>query len=120
MKLWGAYKRSHTLVHRQPEKHPRRQPSEGPYIGAIHTSELSIHWIYPYIRALIVVYFDQLSGAERTQKLVETFFKPFFNLFCSFQSFFLVFKKKYHNHHIFLLLHTATFIATKEITLKQN
>ena len=34
------------------------------------------------------MYFDQLLGAARTQKLVETFFQPFFNLFCSFQSFF--------------------------------
>ena len=35
-----------------------------------------------------VVDFDQLLGAVCTQKLVETFFQPFFNLFCSFQSFF--------------------------------
>ena len=31
-----------------------------------------------------VVYFDQLLVAARTQKVVETFFQPFFNLFCSF------------------------------------
>ena len=35
---------------------------------------------------LFVVYFDQLLGAARTQKLIETFFQHFFNLFCSFQS----------------------------------
>ena len=29
-----------------------------------------------------VVYFDQLSGAADTRKLVETFFSPFFDLFC--------------------------------------
>ena len=34
------------------------------------------------------MYFNQLLGAVRTLKLVETFFQPFFNLFCSFQSFF--------------------------------
>ena len=34
------------------------------------------------------MYFDQLLGAGRTRKLVKTFFQPFFNLFCSFQSFF--------------------------------
>ena len=34
------------------------------------------------------MYFDQLLGAERTQKLVETFFSAVFNLICSFQSFF--------------------------------
>ena len=37
--LAEAYKPVHTWAHRQPEKHPRRRPSEGPYIGAIHTSE---------------------------------------------------------------------------------
>ena len=31
--------------------------------------------------AFIVVYFDQLSGDARTQKLVETFFQPFFNIY---------------------------------------
>ena len=36
----------------------------------------------------VVVYFDQLSGACSTRKLVETFFQPFFDLFCSFQTFF--------------------------------
>ena len=35
-----------------------------------------------------VVYLDQLLGDARTQKLAKTFFQPFFNLFCSFQSFF--------------------------------
>ena len=35
------------------------------------------------------MYFDQLLGAGvRTQKLVETFLQPFFNLFGSFESFF--------------------------------
>ena len=28
------------------------------------------------------MYFDQLLGAAHTQKLVETFFSPVFNLFC--------------------------------------
>ena len=32
--------------------------------------------------------FDQFLGAARTQKLIETFFQLFFNLFGSFQSFF--------------------------------
>ena len=36
----------------------------------------------------VVVYFDQLSGAVCTWKLVKPFFQPFFNLFCSFQSLF--------------------------------
>ena len=35
-----------------------------------------------------VVYFDQLLGAARTQKLVELLFSAVFNLFCSFQTFF--------------------------------
>ena len=43
---------------------------------------------------MYVVYFDQRLGAGRTQKLVETFFQPFFNLFCSFQSFFSDFTAK--------------------------
>ena len=37
---------------------------------------------------VVVVYFKQLLGDACTQKLVETFFQPFFNLFRSFQSFF--------------------------------
>ena len=35
-----------------------------------------------------VVYFDQLLGAARTQKMFATFFQPFFKLFFSFQNFF--------------------------------
>ena len=31
---------------------------------------------------LCVVYFNQLLGAARTQKLVETLFSPMFSLFC--------------------------------------
>ena len=39
-------------------------------------------------RWLRVVYFDQLLGVARTQKLVELLFSAVFNLFCSFQTFF--------------------------------
>ena len=35
-----------------------------------------------------VVYLDQLSGAARTQKLVEILFFSRFQPFCSFQTFF--------------------------------
>ena len=35
-----------------------------------------------------VVYFDQLSGAGHTQKVVKQLFPAVFNLFCSFQTFF--------------------------------
>ena len=35
-----------------------------------------------------VVYFDQLSGAAPTRKLVNILFWAIFNLFCSFQMFF--------------------------------
>ena len=55
----GAYKHFHTSAHWQPEKHPRRRPSEGPYIGGSknqnasypYIGTLSIHWnaSYPYI-----------------------------------------------------------------------
>ena len=31
--LAGGYNRIHTLAHWQPKKHPRRRPSDGPYIG---------------------------------------------------------------------------------------
>ena len=46
----GGYKRSHTLALRQPDKHPCRQPSEGPYIRG------SIHWnaSYPYMGTLSI------------------------------------------------------------------
>ena len=41
-----------------------------------------------------VVYFDHLLGAACTQKLVETIFQPFFNLFCSFQTFSVISRLK--------------------------
>ena len=41
-----------------------------------------------YYNKIGVVYFDQLLGAVRTQKLAKTFFSAIFNLFCSFFSFF--------------------------------
>ena len=41
-----------------------------------------------FVAGLFVVYFDQLSGAACTQKLVKTFFSAVFKLFCSFQTFF--------------------------------
>ena len=44
----GAYKHFHTSAHWQPEKHPRRRPSEGPYIGGSKNQNAS----YPYIGTL--------------------------------------------------------------------
>ena len=41
-----------------------------------------------------VVYFDQLSGACSTWKLVELLFSAVFNLICSFQTFFSDFMPK--------------------------
>ena len=49
-----------------------------------------------------VVYFDQLLAAARTQKLVETFFQLFINLFCWFQSFFSDFTAEINKKCYFL------------------
>ena len=53
--------------------------SEGPRFQT--QKRLNFYWIRNITGYLSVVYFDQLLGAARTQKLVETFFQPFFNLF---------------------------------------
>ena len=37
---------------------------------------------------IVVVYFDQLLSAGRTQKLVELLLSAIFNLFCSLKTFF--------------------------------
>ena len=52
-----------------------------------------------------VVYFDQLLGAVRTQKLVKLLFSAIFNLFCSFQAFFSEINKirlKKNKRNVFL------------------
>ena len=47
-----------------------------------------------------VVYFDQLSGAASTWKLVEILFFAVFNLFCSFQSFVSDFKAEINKNRL--------------------
>ena len=59
----------------------------------VKTTKLTARITFP-----LVVYFDQLSGAARTRKLAETFFQPFYNLFCSFQRFFKM-KQKFMKFH---------------------
>ena len=44
-----------------------------------------------WLRRASVVYFNQLLSATCTQKLVKLLFSVVFNLFCSFQTFFLRF-----------------------------
>ena len=46
------------------------------------------------------MYFDNLLGAARTQKLVKKIFQPFVNLFCSFQSFFSDFTVEINKKHL--------------------
>ena len=61
----------------------------------------AVHVIFPILfltilctpKYMYVVYFDQLLGAARTQKLVETIFTAVFNtFFVHFQTFFLDFR----------------------------
>ena len=71
------------------------------------------------------MYFDQLMGDARTQKLVETFFPPFFNLFCSFKTYFsdfmpeinkkrLKISKKIEKINICMKLAKIAFLVTDE------
>ena len=52
------------------------------------------------LKALVFVYFDQLLGAACTRKLVKILFWVFFNLFCSFFTFFSDFKSEINKKHL--------------------
>ena len=61
--------------------------------AASHVSHSSSHFSR---RKAIVVYFDQLLGAARTQKLVETFFSAVFQPFLFISKLFSYFTAEIH------------------------
>ena len=67
-----------------------------------------------------VVYFDQLLDAACTQKLVETFFQPFFNLFCSFQSFFSDFPAEINKKHLKMNKKKLDFVYSSKMVDMQK
>ena len=65
-----------------------------------------------------VVYFDQLSGAARTLKLVKILFSAVFNIFCSFQTFFSYFTPEITENKCFNQL-SGTH-STRKLVKKHN
>ena len=67
---------------------PEDSKNKVKYSGGSITGTPNYHKHLIDHQTITVVYFDQLLGAARTQKLVKILFSVVFNLFCSFQTFF--------------------------------